>query len=834
VTLSADELYRRGVEHCNAGRNATARRALETALRRTTDADLRARIAGTMSYIAARTGDPDGAEQLCLDALAGEGVSPASAAVLEGQVGLLALGRGEFDRAVSWLSRGIAGVGDDPERRNAMYLNRSVAHMQARRLAEARSDLEHAAADLEVVGDAQGLAMVRHNAGYLSLLEGELVQALQQMGSARAVFQAESPISAAISDLDRAEVLRDAGLVTEAERTLAEVARVFGAHRMRQSRGEAEYNLARSLLLHDPARAAKVAGAAARRFRALGSESWAARAEGVRLCAVLRRPPGGRASGRTVAPSAEEILTAATELDRLGFPHEAATLHLTRELWLAEHMPPPRAAERQGDVRPSGEPPATTLRLPRNTPLQVRLLARQVRAVRASVAGRNAEARRHAAEGLDLLTQWQAAFGSLDLQTSVAVHATGLLTAGLASALRSNRPDAIFEWSERTRHLTQQVVPLRPPPDPELASDLAELRALRAENPDWLSSPAATLIAERARHRQWTATGAAGRSDQVSLDELQTSLEADTAFVSYLFDGRRFGCLVVTRDETKLVAAPDPAELDTALAGLRADLDVSASVRTGPLATVIARALEERLAELARVLLRAPLAVAGDRRLVLTAPGVLAGVPWPMLPGLRGRPFTLAISATTWVRERSRVRRAGAGFAAGPGVARGVEEVGRASVCWPAATTITGEAATVTTVTGLAGEVGVLHLAAHGRHAVDNPLFSGLELADGTLFGYDIDQMPQVPDVVILSACELGRSTVRWGEEAIGMTRAWLHAGAGCVIATPVVVADDLACELLGAMHTELAAGHPPSEALARAGVRTGVNAPFQCHGSGF
>ena len=49
MTLSADELYRRGVEHGNAGRNATARRTLQAALRRTTDADLRARIAGTMS-----------------------------------------------------------------------------------------------------------------------------------------------------------------------------------------------------------------------------------------------------------------------------------------------------------------------------------------------------------------------------------------------------------------------------------------------------------------------------------------------------------------------------------------------------------------------------------------------------------------------------------------------------------------------------------------------------------------------------------------------------------------------------------------------------------------
>jgi hypothetical protein len=820
VTLSADELYRRGVEHANTGRNATARRALETARDRTTDADLRARIAGTLSYIAARTGDPDGAERVCREALAGEGVSEATAAVLAGQVGLLALGRGDLDQAVAWLSRGIAGIGEHPERRNAMYLNRSVAHMQAGRLPEAKADLDRAEADLEAVGDTQGLAMVRHNAGYLALLAGDLVPALQHMSAARPAFQAESAVSAAISDLDRAEVLRDAGLVTEA--------RVFGTHRMRQSRGEAEYNLARSLLLHDPARAVTVAGAAVRRFRGLGSHSWAARAEGIRLCAELRRalsnPPG-----RSRLPSFAEVDAAAVELERLGFAAEAATVRLTWELWLAERSP-------SGDAS-AGNPSPGRLRIPRTASLPVRLLAGQVRAARAASAGRDAEARRQAAHGLDALTAWQAAFGSLDLQTSVAVHATGLITAGLAAALRSGRPAAVFEWSERARHLSQQVVPLRPPPDPESAAELAGLRALRAENPEWLSSAEAAGFVERARHRQWSSTGAAGRAEQVSLTELQARLDQDTAFVSYLFDGRRYGCLVVTADRARLVAPPEADELGSALAGLRADLDVSAQVRTGPLAAVVARALQGRLADLGRILTDAPLGVAGDRRLVLTAPGILAGLPWPMLPGLRGRPFTLATSATNWVRDRDRARerRIGtAGFAAGPGVARGSEEVRLAASSWQQPTTLLGEAASVAAVTGLAGRTDLLHLAAHGRHAIDNPLFSGLELADGTLFGYDIDQMPRVPAVVVLSACELGRSTVRWGEEAIGMTRAWLHAGASCVVATPAVVADDLAGELLGAMHAELAAGHSPSEALTRAGARTGVIAPFQCHGSGF
>ncbi len=91
-----------------------------------------------------------------------------------------------------------------------------------------------------------------------------------------------------------------------------------------------------------------------------------------------------------------------------------------------------------------------------------------------------------------------------------------------------------------------------------------------------------------------------------------------------------------------------------------------------------------------------------------------------------------------------------------------------------------------------------------------------------------------MPDTVVLSACEVGRSSVRWGDEAIGMTRIWLHAGTRCVIAAPVVVADDVACELLGAMHERLASGDAPAEALARASEHLGVVAPFQSHGAGF
>ena len=156
--------------------------------------------------------------------------------MLNGQLGLLALERGDLATAISRLDWGIAHIGDDREHRTPMLINRSVAHMRAGNYAEARGDLERAAADYAASGDDVERAMAVHNAGYVALLEGNLVQALDSMSEARPVMEQASAVNAAICDLDRAEVLREAGLTLEAERALERVARVFGAHRMLQAR----------------------------------------------------------------------------------------------------------------------------------------------------------------------------------------------------------------------------------------------------------------------------------------------------------------------------------------------------------------------------------------------------------------------------------------------------------------------------------------------------------------------------------------------------------------------------------------------------------------------
>src|SRR5690606_39472402 len=83
---------------------------------------------------------------------------------------------------------------------------------------------------------------------------------------------------------------------------------------------------------------------------------------------------------------------------------------------------------------------------------------------------------------------------------------------------------------------------------------------------------------------------------------------------------------------------------------MRADLDAAAATRGTAIAAVVDRALADRLTRLDAELLQPLLDHAPKApRLVLSVPGVLTGIPWALLPGLTGVPFTLAASATHWL-----------------------------------------------------------------------------------------------------------------------------------------------------------------------------------------
>ena len=171
---------------------------------------------------------------------------------------------------------------------------------------------------------------------------------------------------------------------------------------------------------------------------------------------------------------------------------------------------------------------------------------------------------------------------------------------------------------------------------------------------------------------------------------------------------------------------------------------------------------------------------------------------------------------------------------AGPGLTRAGAEARTIAGTW-SGTAITGLGANTGAVTTVLGTHDIVHIAAHGRHEPENPLFSSLRLVDGPLFAYELDSTIGMASCVVLSACEVGLSTLRPGNEALGLTSVLLQLGAGSVLAGVARVADDVAAQVMERMHRFMVAGVDSATALARAQVAAGpddVAAPFVCFGS--
>jgi tetratricopeptide (TPR) repeat protein len=814
---SAHELHQAGLEALVGRRLPTARRLLERARDAAAEPDLLARIEASRAFLTVELGDLTGALQLCDRALGLAGVSFETLGVLHSQRALILLRLGETTDALEAFGVGIAML-TDPVELGKAHINRGNVHLARGAGQEAAADFATAVDLLRAAGRHVEAAMAEHNLGYADLLRGDLVSALAHMDAVRPVLLPLSPVGVAMTNQDRAEVLMAAGLTRSGLAVLDESARTFGQHRMPHRRGEAELIIARTALADDPARSLTAARAARARFARLDAPALQLKAEALVHGAEVRL-------GR-IRPS----------LVRRGDQLEAELESQALRWWAIDlALDAALVAARRGDLE-DARARLAAIRVPARAPLGVRLRERDVRAALAERTGRRQHALAHLRRGLADLHEWQSSFGSLDLQTMVTGHGRRIAVRGLRVAVASRRPDVLFEWSERARMLASRVQPVRVPQDEDAQADLRELRSLAAvEDPSREVAARQAELRQRVRERAWQHRGSGEYADPVTPEDVQARLRPQQALVAYVVTAQDVTALVVTGERVVVVPLGRTAALQSLLGGLLPDLDMAAAELPPMFAQAIRSELASRLRRLDDVLL-APLAdVVGDRELVLTPSGVLAGVPWTILPSNQGRPVVVAQSATSWLtRTETALRSSSAGFVAGPRVAQAQAETTAAAREWPVATVLHGPDATAEAVSALAGRVDVLHVSAHGRHSSENPLFSGFELADGPWFGYDIDQLESVPDVVLLSACEVGRSTLRGGEELIGMTAAWLHAGARCVIASAAAINDAVAHDVLVAVHRGLAAGHPPATALAQAVSDVdpaGPPAPLVCFG---
>lgn len=142
------------------------------------------------------------------------------------------------------------------------------------------------------------------------------------------------------------------------------------------------------------------------------------------------------------------------------------------------------------------------------------------------------------------------------------------------------------------------------------------------------------------------------------------------------------------------------------------------------------------------------------------------------------------------------------------------------------ATLLTGPSASAAALTsGITGH-DVIHLATVGVLNKHNPLFSYVELAgggdDARLEVHEVFALPLDGHLVVLSACQTALASgaladVPPGDDWVGLTQAFLQAGAGGVLASLWLVDDRATARLMERFYRGLASGESEAAALAGA-----------------
>ncbi|MCC6498189.1 MAG: CHAT domain-containing protein [Propionibacteriaceae bacterium] len=674
-------------------------------------------------------------------------------------------------------------------------LNRGMVFQWLGRPGEAAAEFEAAAELARDGGDDRQAFMAQHNRGYALYLTGDLPGALATMAVADRM---DADVFRGTALYDRGLVLHEAGLLDEAVAALDQARAACRPGQDRLLRAEVDMQRARTLLLAgEYAESAASARSARRRFRRLGMAGPAAQSDLIVRDADL-------ATGRRL----QQAATAAAEDERVAVDLGDPELRARAVVVAAE------AAARLG--RP--EEARLALRRYPNASfgLVLNLRLAYATAVANLAAGRSP--RRQLAAAASALAASQAASASLDSRAARKVLSLRLAQLDIDLAVQRG-PTDVLTTLERWSSLGLPVV--RPPADPRQAELTRRLRALsRVLREDPAGPEAAARRAESLRlRRELTGLSLAQRQEELGAaalvhasDALARIVAADRDLLWFFpHDGGLWGVAMIggRRRLARL------AELDRCLETTRrvqADLRAIAYQPAGPLRVAVAGSLTAGLAWLDETLVR-PWRVRSPG-LVVIGTHAVASVPWGGLPSLAGVPVTVASSATGWAGRR----RTGAPHVevlTGPGLDHAAAEAAAVAGAWPSAGL--REAATSGELLAALGSAEVVHVAAHGLHRADSPLFSSLRMSDGDVYAHELPAGRVRAGHVVLSACDVGTAQVRPGDEPLGLADTLLALGVSSVVAAVAPVADAETAATMAAYHAGLAGGLPSDEALAAA-----------------
>ncbi len=326
------------------------------------------------------------------------------------------------------------------------------------------------------------------------------------------------------------------------------------------------------------------------------------------------------------------------------------------------------------------------------------------------------------------------------------------------------------------------------------------------------------------------------RVSPVSASEIQGLLDSGTVLLEYFLGETVRYVFVVTRD--KVAAVPLEAEPEVVFRRLKEFRTRAVDAIT--LEGILSNAHEGPLSELHEMLIRpVEKEIEGKVNLVIVPHGMLHYLPFQALRDKNGsyllESFTVSYlpsaSVLKYVRSKNKGNRDSVLAVGNPStdlepLPAAEHEAREVSRLFDKKLLLTGRQATETSVKHESPGYDMVLLSTHGEMIESEPLKSNLRFApsdgdDGRLTVGEIFDMEVKANLVTLSACET--ALVRGaggdfpqGDDLVGMSRAFIHAGAPSVVASLWKVSDDSTVELMKAFHRNLAS-MPKAEALRQA-----------------
>ncbi len=492
----------------------------------------------------------------------------------------------------------------------------------------------------------------------------------------------------------------------------------------------------------------------------------------------------------------------------------------------------------------------------RSGPALSRAIAWLAEALRAEAAGNPRQLMHACRRGLDVIDEHRGALGSSELRAQSTAHGAELALLGQRHALRRGQSRLLLAWSERWRASALAVPPVLPPDDEQSQADLGALRDVTSR----LTRASAEGLATAALHREQLrleravrtralrtrGSGAAPQSGDFDVNELLAELGADRLVELVDTDGQ-LQVLVCGGGTVRRYPAGRIEQVSREVEFARATLT---RLAYGMSTTSADRSLD-RLARLGAALNRSLLGEAGrhlgDGEVIVVPPGRLHAVPWAMLTDLRHRVFTVAPSATLWLRARSGdhkdrkrapVRKGPAGvhngmeadkdqdsdvvLVHGPGLSTEQAEVPSLAAQYAGdagVEVLGGGTATAARVLAAIDGARLAHIAAHGTFRADSPLFSALQLDDGPLTVYDLERLHRAPRQIVLSSCDSAVVTPAGTDELLGLASALIPLGTTGIVASVVPVNDTAVVQLMTVLHQHLRSGATLSESVHQARI---------------